>query len=156
MADDRASRTGADTRRRGREAAFQMLYHWEIGRLAMPEVRTTFWEVGQPGAGDVSDRVRTFAERLASGTAQHVEAIDPIIEAQAEHWRLERMPVIDRLILRLAVYELLHERETPPPVVIDEALELAKRFSTPEAVKFINGVLDGVRRRLGEDQAGDR
>ena len=156
MTDDRGSAAGTDTRRRGREAAFQMLYHWEIGRLSMPLVRTTFWQVGQPDAGAVSERVRTFAERLASGTAEHIEAIDPIIEAQAEHWRLERMPVVDRLILRLAVYEFLHEPGTPPPVVIDEALELAKRFSTPEAVKFINGVLDGVRRRLGEDAAGDR
>ena len=145
-----------DTRRRGREAALQMLYHWEIGRLSMPLVRTSFWDVGQPDAGGVSDRIRAFAERLASGTVEQLAAIDPLIEAQAEHWRLERMPVMDRLILRMAVYELLHEPDTPPAVAIDEALELAKRFSTPEASKFINGVLDGVRRRLEERASGDR
>jgi N utilization substance protein B len=156
MTENRDSATAADTRHRGREAAFQMLYHWEIGGLSMPLVRTSFWEVGQPDAGEVTDRIRAFAERLASGTVEHMAAIDPLIEAQAEHWRLERMPVVDRLILRLAVYEFLHEHETPRPVVIDEALELGKRFSTPEAVKFINGVLDGVRRRLDEDAAGDR
>ena len=151
-----ADGTAADTRRRGREAALQMLYQWEIGRQAMPLVRTSFWDVGQPDAGGVSDRIRAFAERLASGTSESIETIDPLIEAKAEHWRLERMPVVDRLILRMAVYEFLHEADTPRAVAIDEALELAKRFSTPEAAKFINGVLDGVRRRLDEDATGAR
>jgi N utilization substance protein B len=132
-----------------------MLYQWEIGRLSMPLVRSSFWDVGQPDAGDVTDRIRAFAERLATGTAEALPAIDPLIETHAEHWRLERMPVLDRLILRMAVYEFLHEPETPRPVAIDEALELAKRFSTPEAVKFINGVLDGVRRRLDENAPGE-
>jgi N utilization substance protein B len=145
----------ADTRRRGREAALQMLYQWEVGRLAMPLVRTSFWDLGQPDAGEVSERIRGYAERLATGTAGAVSTIDPLLEAQAEHWRLERMPVMDRLILRLAVYEFLHEPETPRAVAIDEALRLAKRFSTPEAVKFVNGVLDGVRKRLEEPAAGD-
>jgi N utilization substance protein B len=147
---------GGETRRRGREAALQMLYQSEVGRLSMPLVRGTFWELGQPEAGLVAERVREFAERLATGTSEHLPAIDPLIEAQAENWRLERMPVLDRLILRMAVYEFLHEPDIPPPVTIDEALELAKRFSTPDAVKFINGVLDGVRRRLDEDAAGAR
>jgi len=105
-------------------------------------------------AGDVpeaSDRARSFATSLADGTVEHMGEIDPLIEQSAENWRLARMPVMDRLILRLAVYEFLHQADTPPPVVIDEALELAKRFSTPEAVKFINGVLDGVRKRLHPD-----
>lgn len=151
-----ANGTAADSRRRGREAALQMLYQWEIGRLSMPLVRSTFWDVGQPEAGALSERIRSFAERLASGTAEHIATLDPMIDAQATHWRIERMPVVDRLILRLAVYELLHEAETPRPVVIDEALELAGRFSTPEAVKFINGVLDGIRRRLDEEASGAR
>jgi transcription antitermination protein NusB len=148
--------TTADTRRRGREAALQMLYQSEIGRLSMPLVRSSFWDVGQPDTGQVSNRIRQFAERLATGTADNLAAIDPLIEAQAENWRLERMPVLDRLVLRMAVYEFLHEPEIPRAVTIDEALELAKRFSTPEAVKFINGVLDGVRRRLDEDAGGAR
>jgi N utilization substance protein B len=146
----------ADTRRRGREAALQMLYQSEIGRLSMPLVRGTFWDVGQPESGDVSDRIRQFAERLATGTSESLSSIDPLIEAQAENWRLERMPVLDRLILRMAVYEFLHEPEIPRAVTIDEALELAKRFSAPDAVKFVNGVLDGVRRRLDEETDGAR
>lgn len=124
-----------------------MLYQWEVGRLSMPEVQQTFWtiETDEPAA---SDRIQAFAIRLADGTIESLPEIDPLIEASAEHWRLSRMPIIDRLILRLAVHEFLHEPETPRAVVIDEALELARRFSTPDAVKFINGVLDGVKRRM--------
>ncbi|HXE80162.1 MAG TPA: transcription antitermination factor NusB [Vicinamibacterales bacterium] len=155
LPDDEQREPGPDTRRRGREAALQMLYHWEIGRLSMPEVRESFWRVGQPDVGDASERIRAFAERLATGTADAVAQTDPLIEAQAAHWRLERMAVIDRLILRMAVYEFLHEPETPRAVVIEEAIRLAKRFSTPDAVRFVNGVLDGVRRRLDETSAGD-
>ena len=137
-------------RRRGREAALQMLYQWEVGRLSMPEVRRTFWTIETEDPA-VSERIRAFASRLADGTIEALSAIDPLIEASAENWRLSRMPVIDRLILRLAVYEFLHESETPRAVAIDEALELARRFSTPDAVKFINGVLDGVKRRMESD-----
>jgi N utilization substance protein B len=140
-----------DSRRRGREAALQMLYQWEVGRLTMPEVRRLFWTIEHPEAAEVSDRIRSFATRLADGTVEHLAAIDARIEESARNWRLARMPVLDRLILRLAVYEFLHEHATPRPVVIDEALELAKRYSMPDAVKFVNGVLDGVRKRLDED-----
>jgi N utilization substance protein B len=87
---------------------------------------------------------RAFAERLVSGTLAHREDLDAIISRQADHWRLARMPVVDRNILRLALFELLHEPDTPRPVVIDEALEIAKRFSTPRSSQFINGILDGV------------
>jgi transcription antitermination protein NusB len=138
-------------RRGGREAALKMLYQWEVGRLTMPEVRRLFWNMDAGEVPEASDRARSFATSLADGTVEHMGEIDPLIEQSAENWRLARMPVMDRLILRLAVYEFLHQADTPPPVVIDEALELAKRFSTPEAVKFINGVLDGVRKRLHPD-----
>jgi N utilization substance protein B len=148
-AEDSAAYAGG--RRGGRESALQMLYQWEVGRLTMPEVRRLFWNMGEEDAPDASDRSRSFATTLADGTVEHISQIDRLIEQSAENWRLARMPVMDRLILRLAVYEFLHHTETPQPVVIDEALELAKRFSTPEAVKFINGVLEGVRRRLDPD-----
>ena len=141
----------AGGRRGGREAALQMLYQWEVGRLTMPEVRRLFWDMSEQDAPEASDRARSFATTLADGTVERIAEIDPLIEESAENWRLARMPVVDRLILRLAVYEFLHQAETPQPVIIDEALELAKRFSTPEAVKFINGVLDGVRKRLHPD-----
>jgi N utilization substance protein B len=91
-----------------------------------------------------SEGTRNFTKRLVSGTLEHRDALDAIISHQADHWRLMRMPIVDRNILRMALFELLHEPETPRPVVIDEALEIAKRFSTPRSSQFINGILDGV------------
>jgi N utilization substance protein B len=130
-----------------------MLYQWEVGRVPMPEVRRLFWEMDDADRRGWSDRARSFATTLADGTAEHVAEIDPLIEQSAEHWRIARMPVMDRLILRLAVYEFLYQPDTPQPVVIDEALELAKQFSTPDAARFVNGVLDGVRRRLQSESS---
>jgi N utilization substance protein B len=98
--------------------------------------------------------LRDFTERLVAGTLAHRDSLDAIISKQAAHWRLVRMPVVDRNILRLALFELLHEPATPQPVVIDEALEIAKRFSTPRSSQFINGILDGVlKARPGDKQA---
>jgi N utilization substance protein B len=140
-------RTGREPRHRAREAALQMLYQWEVGRTPISDVVATFWSRAEPPAA-LPDDHRAFAERLASGVVAAVGEIDPAIAEAAEHWRLERMNVMDRLILRLAVYEFLHERDTPARVVINEALELARTFSADEAVRFINGVLDAIRRRL--------
>lgn len=93
-----------------------------------------------------------FLESLARGTAEHYEEIDKLIVLRADNWRLERMPLVDRNILRMAIYEMKYER-TPPAVVIDEALELARRYSEEEAVPFVNGVLDAVRRIILPEQA---
>jgi N utilization substance protein B len=139
----------AESRRRGREAALQMLYQGEVGRLSPPLVRGMFWQVGE--SEPPSEEARAFAERLAEGTTQALDRIDPLLESHSQHWRLARMPIIDRLILRMAVYEFLAEPQTPRPVVIDEAVELAKRYSTPEAAKFVNGVLDAVRRGVDQE-----
>ena len=125
-----------------------MLYQWEVGRLSMLEVRQTFWTHTADALQPVSDDLRAFATILADGVASRVDELDPIISAAAEHWRLERMNVMDRLILRLAVYEFLHEPGTPGKVIINEALELARRFSGDESVRFINGILDAIRRKL--------
>jgi N utilization substance protein B len=130
-----------------REAAIQMLYQWEIGRLTVPEVADSFWRIGEVDP-PLSDRIRERASALVAGTVAALATIDPIIEDASKHWRLERMPVLDRLVLRLALYELLREPSTPGAVVIDEALELTRRFSTEEAVPFVNGVLDAVKRRI--------
>ena len=143
-----ALRLAREPRHRGREVAVQMLYQWEVGRSSMAEVTETFWLHEQPGSGSLSDENRVFASRLAVGTADAVVSIDPVIAEAAEHWRIERMNVMDRLILRLAVYEFLHEPATPSRVIINEALELARTFSTDDAVRFINGILDAIRRRL--------
>ena len=133
--------------RQGRAAALQMLYQWEIGRLTIPEVAQTFWRIGEIEEPP-SERARELAARLTSGTVDRLATIDRALEDASKNWRLERMPVIDRLILRMGIYELLYETDTPPPVVIDEALELARHFSTDEAVPFINGVLDAVKGKV--------
>ena len=139
-------RVRPDDRHRGREVALQLLYQWEIsGAADMDAAIESCWSL-QPAP----DRQRLVAADLAKGTADHLDVIDPLIEASAEHWRLSRIVVLDRMIMRLAVYEFLYAR-TPRPVVIDEALELAKTFSGEEAVGFINGVLDAIRRRLDEE-----
>lgn len=138
---------GWEFARQGRTAALQMLYQWEIGRLTMPEVAQTFWRIGEIET-PLSDRAQTRAHVLTSGTVEHMAAIDRVLEDASKNWRLERMPVIDRLILRMSIYELVYEPSTPPAVVIDEALELARTFSAAEAVPFINGVLDAVKGRV--------
>jgi len=143
-----SSRAVNESRHRGRAAALQMLYQWEIGRLPMGEVQQSFWDHTHGSDVAVSAEVQTFAARLADGVAAGVEQLDPVIIEAAEHWRLERMNVLDRLILRVAVYELLHEPATPAKVVINEALELAHTFCGEESVRFINGVLDAIRRKL--------
>ena len=143
-----ADRHAKEQRHQGRVAALQMLYQWEVGRLSMFEVRQTFWAQAAERDEALSDELRSFAMALADGVATRVEELDPMIAEAAEHWRIERMNVMDRLILRLAVYEFLHERGTPAKVVINEALELARSFSGDEAVRFINGILDGIRKKL--------
>ena len=142
-----APRPKREPRHRGREAAVQMLYQWEVGRASIPEVTQTFWAHEQ-ASNPASVQHQAFATLLASGVVATVETIDPIISEAAEHWRIERMNVMDRLILRMAVYEFLHQPETPGRVVINEALELARTFSTDDSVRFINGILDAIRRRL--------
>jgi N utilization substance protein B len=125
-------------RRRARELALQMLYENDLSGTAPAEMfdRTDIRETAQA--------TRQFVEHLVSGTIAHRDDLDALISKQADHWRLARMPVVDRNILRLALFELLHEPETPHAVVIDEALEIAKRYSTPRSSQFINGILDGV------------
>jgi len=136
-----------DVRHRGREAALQILYQWEIGRTDVAHAAQIFFGHQWPGEQPDPD-LQTFATELAHDTVRRLDAVDPLIAATAEHWRPERMAVIDRLILRLAVCEMLQKSGTPAAVIINEALELARTFSTDDSVRFINGVLDAVRRTL--------
>jgi N utilization substance protein B len=145
-----STRPAPESRHRAREAAVQMLYQWEVGRAPMDDVRQTFW-AHPPEGTPLAEELRAFATSLASGTAEHVAELDPLIADAAEHWRIERMNVLDRLILRLAVYEFLHEPETPGKVIINEALELARSFSADDSVRFINGILDAIRRTLARE-----
>lgn len=133
-------------RRRGREFAVQMLFQWDLSREAFENVRGTFWTLNH----DVDEEIREFADRLASGAAEHIEEIDVLLARHAEHWRVSRMATVDRNILRLATYELLFEVQTPQAVVINEALEVARKFSTSESIHFINGILDSIRKEAEE------
>ena len=134
-------------RRRAREAALQMLYQVEIGRASAYEAIDSYWPA-HDSEGDVSEAMRAFANGLVRGTLDRLPAIDAIITAHAQNWRIERMVVIDRIVLRLSVYELLAEPDTPARVVINEGIELARSYSGEEAVPFVNGILDAVRKDL--------
>ena len=135
-------------RRKARELALQMLFENDIAGTAPDEMFRRNAELQKAPEG-----MREFTERLVEGTLAHRERLDDIITRQADHWRLARMPIVDRNILRLALFELLHEPATPRPVVIDEALEIAKRFSTPRSSQFINGILDGVLKSRPDEPA---
>jgi N utilization substance protein B len=126
-------------RRKARELALQMLYENDVSGTAPGEMFQRSEDLRK-----AAPSLRDFTCRLVEGTVANRDDLDAIISKQADHWRLVRMPVVDRNILRLALFELLHEPSTPRPVVIDEALEIAKRFSTPRSSQFINGILDGV------------
>jgi N utilization substance protein B len=132
------------TRRKSRELTLQMLFQADMGKQAPEEVRRTFWG----GRNPVAAEERGFAEDLFGAANDRKAEIDRLIEGHAEHWRMERMAAVDRNILRTAVAELLAFPATPRAVVINEALEIARKFSSPESVQFINGVLDSVGREL--------
>jgi N utilization substance protein B len=128
------------TRRKSRELALQMLFQSDMGKQPPEEVRKTFWQ----GRGEVDPEVHGFAEDLFRMASDRASEIDQLIEQHAEHWRMDRMAAVDRNILRTAVAELLGFPQTPRAVVINEALEIARKFSAPESVQFINGVLDSI------------
>ena len=136
----------ATSRRKSRELALQMLFQLEMGKQDQDHVRRTFWSERE----DLDGNVREFANDLFGIAVERAAEIDQIIERNAEHWRMERMAAVDRNLLRAGVAEFLGFPDTPRPVVINEALEIARRFSTPESVTFINGVLDSVARELPE------
>ena len=126
----------------------QILYQWDIGRGDIDSAIDTYFDLQWPDDNPAPDEIRAFSSTLARETVEGLAVIDPLIADTAERWRPERMPVLDRLILRMAICELMRHPGTPSAVVINEALELARTFSTEESVKFINGMLDGVRKKL--------
>jgi N utilization substance protein B len=125
-------------RRKSREFALQMLFQWDLGRQKPAEIENTFWKSARS-----ADSTRKFATELFEGAAAKADASDKLIEQFARDWKLERFAAVDRSILRLAIYEL-KAGTAPPNVVLDEALELAKKFSSPESVPFLNGILDAI------------
>ncbi len=132
------------TRRKSREFVLQMLFQLDMGKQTPEHVRKTFWGERK----DVEEEVRGFADDLFRIAHDRAPEIDKRIEKHAEHWRVDRMATVDRNVLRAAVAELLGYPQTPKPVVINEYLEVARKFSSPEAVHFINGVLDSIATEL--------
>jgi N utilization substance protein B len=122
-----------------------MLFQADMGRQDIDQVRNTFWSERT----DLEDSVRGFADDLFRAGMERSGEIDSVIEKHAENWRMERMAAVDRNLLRTAVAEFIAYPKTPKPVIINEALEIARKFSTPESVTFINGVLDSIARELG-------
>src|SRR4026207_639264 len=137
------------SRRKARECALQTLFAADVAEMTPDDVVRSYW--AELGEADLDETAREFATRLAAGTLSNLELLDDRIRSRAEHWRIARMAVVDRNILRLAVYEFLFE-PTPRTVAINEALEIARRFRTQEATQFINGILDAMKRGLDEQQ----
>ncbi len=138
------------TRRKARECALQMLFAADVAKTQKSVLTGTYWD--ELGSEEFDDAMREFSNKLAVGALREIETVDEHIRQRAEHWRIERMAIVDRNVLRLAVYEFLFE-DTPHTVVINEALEIARRFSTPEATQFINGILDAIKYDLAKKSA---
>lgn len=139
------------TRRRARESALQMLFAADLVKSGASLSTEDYWT--ELGDEDLDQKTREFANDLVRGTVSNLPAIDDRIRTRAEHWRIERMAIVDRNVLRLAVFEFLY-KDTPHTVVINEALEIARRFSTFEATQFINGILDAIK--LDLEKAGGK
>ena len=132
------------TRRKSRELTMQMLFQGDLGKQTPDQVRKLFWD----SRDDVDDETRAFAEDLYRVATTRDEEIDRIIESHAQNWRIERMAIVDRNLLRAATAELLAYPNTPGPIVINESLEVAKRYAAPESIHFLNGVLDAIARSV--------
>jgi N utilization substance protein B len=132
------------TRRKSRELAMQMLFQGDLGKQKPDEVEALFWGSRE----DVDDETKGFADDLHRLATSREEEVDGLIQKHAQNWRLERMPVVDRNLLRAAVAEMLGYPKTPAAVIINETLEIARRYAAPESINFLNGVLDAVGREL--------
>jgi transcription antitermination protein NusB len=138
------------TRRKSRELTMQMLFQGDLGKQNPDEVRKLFWT----SRDDVDQETRGFAEDLHRVACSRQEEIDGLIERHSQNWRLERMPVVDRNLLRAAIAEMLAYPNTPAPIIINESLEVARRYAAPESIHFLNGVLDAVARGLLKQRLG--
>ena len=134
------------SRRKSREYLLQMLFQCDMGRQSAEQVQRSFWQQRE----GVEAEARGYADDLFRAATQRAAEIDALIQAHAAHWKLERMAAVDRNILRAAVTEFLAVPETPRPIIINEALEIARRFSSPESVHFINGVLDSISKNSSQ------
>lgn len=135
-------------RHKSREYALQMLFQWEMGKQEPAKIENGFWANAR-----AQKSTREFANQLFENAAARTAELDPIISTHAQNWRIERISAIDRAILRLAICEL-RTSGTPAKVILNEAVELAKKFSSEEAAGFINGILDAVMKSMAENTAG--
>ena len=136
-------------RRKARELAMQMLFQADIGKQNPEQVRKTFWSARDEDEQDV----RGFAEDIFRVASARIEEIDALIEQHSANWRIQRMAAVDRNVLRMAVAEIIGFPGTPAPIIINEALEIARRYSGPDAINFLNGVLDAIARQRYEKQS---
>jgi transcription antitermination protein NusB len=129
-------------RRKARELALQMLFQFDMAGNPPETIVATFEDLQKS-----KPNTREFAVKIFRGTVDHMTEIDDMIQQQADNWRLTRMAVVDRNIIRMSIYEFMHETDTPKLVIIDEAIEIAKKFGTQKSSQFINGILDGILKR---------
>src|ERR1700761_9822500 len=134
------------TRRKSRELAMQMLFQGDLGKQTPEQVEQLFW----PSREEIDDETRGFGDDLHRVATEREPEVTALIQKHAQNWRMERMPVVDRSLLRAAVAEMLGYPETPAAVIINETLEIARRYAAPESLQFLNGVLDAVGRELLE------
>ncbi len=137
------------TRRRGRIIAFQSLYRYDISGSPLEELLDFSW-LDKEKLKDGREESLAFARLLISGTLENIERIDEIIQNQLEHWDINRLSKVDLAILRMSAYSLLYQKDIPASVTIDEAVDIAKEFGTADSYRFINGVLDGIKKRYME------
>lgn len=138
-------------RRKARELALQMLFQQDMSGNQPDQIIATFEELQK-----AKPNTREFATKIFRGTVENMVTIDDMIQNQAENWRLSRMAAVDRNIIRMSVYEFMHESDTPKLVVIDEAIEIAKKYGTQKSSQFINGILDGILKRYNLAGAEER
>jgi N utilization substance protein B len=135
------------SRHRARERALQILFEWDARKSSIDDAIGSFYESLYSEQSETRPEPDEFIQRLVRGVVENIADIDRRLTQHAEHWRIERMPAVDRNVLRMAIYEMM-ALDTPPAVAIDEAIELARRFSGEESVQFINGVLDAAKRDI--------
>ncbi|MFO7781486.1 MAG: transcription antitermination factor NusB [Spirochaetia bacterium] len=137
-------------RRKGRVIAFQALYFWDVTHPDLEDLLRFDWLEDADPSNEGGEQSRTFARLILSGVLENIDSVDEAIRRQLEHWDFSRLSWVDRAILRLSTYELLFVRDLPPSVTIDEAIGIAKQFGADDSFRFINGVLDAVKRERSE------
>ena len=141
------------SRRKGRILAFQALYAWEASRSSLEDLLKFTW-LEPSKLEQLEDDTIAFTQLMIAGTLENIDEIDATIKLHLSHWPFERLKKVDLAILRMGTYSLLYQKDIPPQITIDEAIEIAKEFGSEDSYKFINGVLDGIHKEMGKGSAG--